>query len=130
MTVEIKAELDKISDQIKEQGEKALAEAKKAGDMSLETKTKVDEMLVKQGELQARLQEAEQKLDRRAVGDQEGAKSAGQQLVESQDFKDYVAKGDYRKGFNFPTKAVINVTTTNAGANVAQRWRQRWWSSH
>ena len=64
--IEIKYALTKISDQVKEQGEKALAEAKKAGDMSVATKTKVDELLIKQGELQARLQEAEQK-DRKSV---------------------------------------------------------------
>lgn len=113
---EIKAALDKISDQVKEQGEKAFAEAKKSGDMSAETKTKVDEMLFKQGELQARLQEAEQKLDRRTANPSGEAKSAGQQLVASQEFKDYVAAGNYKKGFNFATKAVVNVTSDPASA--------------
>ena len=58
---DVKAELKKIGDQVKEAGEKALAEAKKHGDMSAEMKPKVDELLVKQGELQARLLEVEQK---------------------------------------------------------------------
>ena len=119
--IEIKAALDKIGDQLKEQGEKALAEAKKAGDMSVETKGKVDEMLVKQGELQARLQEAEQKLDRRTSGEPEGAKSVGQAMTESDAFKAYVAEGNYKKGFNFATKAVTNITsaTTGTGAGGA-----------
>lgn len=113
---EIKAALAKISDQVKEQGEKAMSEAKKSGDMSTETKAKVDEMLVKQGELQARLQEAEQKLDRRGGNPADEAKSAGQSLVASPEFKEYVAGGNYKKGFNFPVKAVVNITTDAASA--------------
>ena len=117
--IEIKAALDKIGDQLKEQGEKALAEAKKAGDMSVETKGKVDEMLVKQGELQARLQEAEQKLDRRGSAGEHGEKSAGQLMTESQEYKDYVAAGNYRKGFNMPLKAVTNITSATTGTGAA-----------
>lgn len=119
---EIKAALDKISDQTKELGEKALAEAKKSGDMSIETKGKIDEMLVKQGELQARLQEAEQKLDRRAGGDDDqGAKSIGDMVTDSKEFKEYVSAGDYRKGFSFPVKAVVSITSdpASAGATIA-----------
>ncbi|QRX82245.1 phage major capsid protein [Glaciimonas sp. PAMC28666] len=118
----ITTELQKISDQVKEQGEKAFAEARKSGDMSLETKTKVDELLVKQGELQARLQEAEQKLDRRSAGDQEqSSQSIGQQVSDSQEFKDYVSAGNYRKGFNFPIKAVVSITSdpSSAGSTIA-----------
>src|SRR6185503_15953359 len=62
---ETKKALEKISGEVKAMGERALAEAKKTGDMSAELKPKVDEILVKQGELQARLQEVEQKLARR-----------------------------------------------------------------
>ena len=118
----ITLELKKISDQVKEQGEKAFAEARKSGDMSLETKTKVDELLVKQGELQARLQETEQKLDRRSMDDQDQcSKSIGQQVSDSPEFKDYVAAGNYRKGFNFPIKAVVSITSdpSSAGSTIA-----------
>lgn len=115
-TIEIKSALAKISDQVKEQGEKAMAEAKKSGDMSKETKGKADELLVKQGELQARLQEVEQKLARRGAGGTEPAKTAGAQMVNSPEFKDYVAGGNYKKGFNFATKAIVNVTSDLASA--------------
>ena len=117
--IEIKAALDKIGDQLKEQGEKALAEAKKAGDMSTETKGKVDEMLVKQGELQARLQEAEQKLDRRAAGGEAQIKTAGAEVVNSDEFKKYVAEGNYKKGFNMPVKAIVNITSSLSSAGDA-----------
>lgn len=112
-------ELKKIGDQVKEQGEKALNEAKKAGDMTVETKAKVDELLVKQGELQARLQEAEQKLDRRASGgDDAEYKSLGRSFVESDAFKEFKAAGGAvhaRAAMSFPVKAI---TSVSAGVGV------------
>lgn len=109
---EIKTALDKISSDLKEQGEKAFAEAKKAGDMSAKTKTTVDEMLVKQGELQARLQEAEQKLDR--AGKQaslEAPAGLGAQFVESEGFKNWHAAGGMktsRDSFAMGVKAITS----------------------
>jgi HK97 family phage major capsid protein len=115
----ITKELKRISDQVKEVGEKALAEAKKSGDMSLETKGKVDEYLVKQGELQARLQEAEQKLDRRGAGDESATvKSVGMQLIESEKFKEYVASRNGKSSFAFQTKAITSLAAS-AGDGVA-----------
>lgn len=112
--VMIKKSLDKISDQVKEVGEKALAEAKKAGDMSAETKGKVDEMLVKQGELQARLLEVEQKQARPSGdGKDEGIKSAGYQLIESDDFKEKAANWSKGSKHNMSLKAI-----TSAGASA------------
>ncbi|WP_417393659.1 phage major capsid protein [Gimesia sp.] len=58
----LNASLTKIGDQIKSQAEATEKEVKRFGEMQGETRAKVDEMLTKQGELQARLQEAEQKL--------------------------------------------------------------------
>lgn len=106
-----------IGEQVKQTGEKALAEAKKAGDMSVETKASVDGLLVKQGELMARLQAAEQKLDRRGNDDEEAAeKTAGQQLIEHKEFKEWVDAGGMKStqsGFVFPIKAI---TSLNASA--------------
>ncbi|MDQ7970748.1 MAG: phage major capsid protein [Oxalicibacterium faecigallinarum] len=110
----IQKSLDKISDQVKEIGEKALSEAKKAGDMSAETKGKVDELLVKQGELQARLQEVEQKQARPAGGGKdEGIKSAGYQLIESEEFKEKAANWSKGSKHNMSLKAI-----TSAGASA------------
>jgi hypothetical protein len=91
---EIKAALTKIGEQVRETGEKAFAEAKKAGDMTAETKTKVDELLVAQGGLQARLLEVEQKAARRPGPDQgETLLSAGSVLTDSPEFKAWVDAG-------------------------------------
>lgn len=113
----VTAELKRIGDEVKSAGEKAIAEAAKAGNMSAETKAKVDEMLVKQGELQARLQEAEQKLDRRGSSEEEEHKSAGAEFVNSKEFKSYVEGGNFRKGFTGSVKAVTSAADS-AGVNI------------
>ena len=48
---EIRAELSKIKGLVVEAGEKALAEAKKSGDMYAADKPKVDEMLVSEADI-------------------------------------------------------------------------------
>lgn len=114
-------ELKRIGDDIKSVGEKALAEAKKAGELSVETKTKVDELLVKQGELQARLQEAEQKLDRRGSDGEQGQKSIGTRFIESEGFKSWHASGGMktsRDAFGFRVKAITS-DPASAGDGIA-----------
>lgn len=118
-TVEdIKAELGKIGDQVKEAGERALAEAKKHGDMSAELKPKVDELLIKQGELQARLADVEQKSFRRGHDEKKENLSAGQQLVDSAEFKAWIDAGGMKStqsGFvcPMPRAALTSIATTN-----------------
>lgn len=85
--IEIKNELGKISDQVKEAGEKALAEAKRGIEMTEAQKSRIDEILVKQGELQAQQQELEQKAARRGQEQDQSAKSVGYQVIENEDFK-------------------------------------------
>jgi HK97 family phage major capsid protein len=121
VNAEIKAALAQIGDQVKEAGEKALAEAKKAGDMTAKSKEIVDGLLVKQGELQARLQEVEQKQLVRGVNMQGlGAPmTPGRQMVDSAEFKAFVAAGNYRRDFNFPIKAVVDITSGAGSAGTA-----------
>lgn len=113
----LKAELKKIGESVKEMGERALAEAKKTGDMSAELKPKVDELLIKQGELQARLAEVEQKAARPKGNDRQAPQSAGQLLVESDEYKAWMASGGMKStqsGFVFPVKAsLIGIPTDN-----------------
>jgi len=114
---EIKAALDKIGDQVKEAGEKALAEAKKYGDMYAADKPKVDEMLVKQGELQARLLEVEQKAARRGSEEKPQAQTLGEMLVTDDGFKAWIGAGGMKSaqsGYVLPVKAALtSIPTTN-----------------
>lgn len=116
---QVTAELKRIGEEVKSAGEQAMKEAKKAGDMTAETKTKVDELLVKQGELQARLDDAEKKLLRRGSGEPEGVKSVGHEFIESEGYKAYVAEGNYKKGFSHQVKAVVTITSDPAVAGDA-----------
>ena len=114
-------ELKRIGDQVKDVGEQALSEAKKAGDMSAKTKETVDELLVKQGELQAELKEVQQKQARLpGGGDAGGAKSVGEQLTESKEYAAYLEQSAGQKGsrFTMPVKAITSLANS-AGAGVA-----------
>jgi HK97 family phage major capsid protein len=91
--IEIKQELTKISDQVKEHAEKAIAEAKKGFDMAQSQKDRVDELLTKQGELQAQVQELNQKMARRGAEQEQGEKSAGYTFIESERFKSFEKSG-------------------------------------
>lgn len=113
---QVTAELKRIGDEVKKSGELALKEAKSAGEVSAETKEAVDKLLVKQGELQARLDDAEKKLLRRGSNDPEGARSVGSEFVESEGYKAYVAEGNYKKGFSHQVKAVVTITSDPAVA--------------
>jgi HK97 family phage major capsid protein len=118
---EIKAALDKISGQVKEAGEKALAEAAKGVQMSTANKEKVDEMLVKQGELQANLKAAEQALAQlQASGNGSNAphQSLGQRFVESEDVKAFLGKTTPRGRVDMPVKAAITSLTTDADGSA------------
>lgn len=115
---EIKKKLEEISGEVRQFAEKAKADNGKLND---QTKESVDKVLVKQGELLARLQEVEQKQDRRGGGGIERIKTAGAEVVNSEEFKKYVADGNFKKGFNMPVKAVVNITSdvASAGDTVA-----------
>ncbi len=115
--IEVKQELAKISDQVKELGEKAMAEAKKAGDMSTETKGRVDEMLVKQGEVQAQLLELQQKAARRGGADDEGrVKSAGELVAGAAGLKQEM-EGGWSKNSKV-TVSMKAITSLNASAGT------------
>lgn len=118
--IEIKQELAKIGDSLKEHGEKALAEAKRGILMSEGVKQSVDELLVKQAETAARLADIEQKAARRQSEQNESGLSLGAQFVNNEAFKKAHESGDLRRkggrvSVDIESKAII---TTNTGAGV------------
>lgn len=115
-SAEIKAALEKIGDQVKEVGEKALGEAKTASGVANKTKETADELLLKQAELTTRLQATEQKMDAlsKAGLRSHGAQpSAGSEVANSEAFKSYVADGNFRKSFQMGVK---DITSANGSA--------------
>ena len=110
---EIKSALDKITDQVKEQGEKALAEAKSAGSLAQKTKELVDDLLLQKNELTERVKAVEQAATETFVG-QPAQKSGGEQVVDSDAFRQFKERG-FQGSMKVEVKAV---TSTAAGALI------------
>lgn len=110
---EINAALKGIGDQIKSQAEITEKQIKASGAMSEETRAKVDEMLVTQGELQARLGEAEQKLvnaNRDHSHQDEPQKSVGALVVGSDEMKDISSPFRGSRRVSVPRAAITTAT--------------------
>lgn len=112
--IELKQELDKIHDKLKETGEKALAEAKKGVELGETAKGDVDQLLIKFGELRAEMSELEKKAVSRPGPGEQRQKSYGEQLVESENFKRFMANGK-QGSMKLEMKTV---TSTAAGAMI------------
>lgn len=111
----LKAALDKISDQIKAQAEQAEKEIKAHAKLSEETRAAVDKLLTHQGELQARLQTAEQMVAKLEAGGGAPARplSMGEQVTASEDFEAFAQnpRGTFRMG----VQAAIGSGASSAG---------------
>lgn len=118
--IEIKQELAKIGDKLKEHGEKALEQAKHSISMTEGVKQTVDELLVKQAEYANRLTDLEQKAARRQTEQVESGRSVGAQFVGNDAFKKAHESGTLRQkggriSVEIEQKAIL---TTNTGAGV------------
>lgn len=113
-------ELKRISDQVKEAGTKAIDEATRAGKLSDATKDTVDQLLTKQGEMQAVLTDLAQKSVRGAGHEQAEQKSIGQQVAESEGLKDLVKNGGGR--FRLNVKAIIGSGAAGSGTGASGSW--------
>lgn len=95
----INASLKKVGDDLRAFADQSQKEIKRTGDMQAETKAKVDELLVQQGELRARLQAAEQAIvNAETHGDPARPKSWGEQVAESEALEAFNAndRGSFR----------------------------------
>lgn len=111
----IAAELKRIGDDVKSMAEQAQKEIKAHAKLSEETRAKVDELLTKQGELQANLQAAEQKLARIETGGggSPAANTWGEQLTQDDDFQSWAKRPGAR--FSMDVRAVVTSGGSSAG---------------
>ncbi len=117
---ELNSSLKGIGDQIKAQAEATQKEIARTGEMHAETRLKVDELLSKQGELSARLQEAEQKLVNASNGGRNQAerqKSAGELVVGSDQMEGVNASFRGSRRVSVP-RAAITSAPASGGALV------------
>ena len=114
---QINASLKEVGDQLKAHAEAAATNAT----VNAETRAKVDELLMKQGELQANLQSAEQKLaqiEANGAGGDVQHQSYGQQFVGSEEFKAFAAKTTPRGRVDMTFNAAITSLTTDADGSA------------
>jgi HK97 family phage major capsid protein len=119
-TEEIKSlaiELKGASDQVKKIAETTQAELKNLGAVTGETKETADKLLIKQGELNARVTELEQRAASKRNGAPERIKSLGEQVSENDDVKALMASGGRGKA-SVRVKAIVSALTTDANGSA------------
>ena len=115
---ELNASIKAVGDQIKAQAEAVNTQVANFGKMSEETRAKVDELLKCQGELTARLQEAEQKLVNAGKQDEPAQMLSAGHLV--QDKLNEVGVSSSLRGSHRVTVPRTAITTFDGnGANLA-----------
>jgi len=119
---EVKASLDKVSDDLKSYAEKSQKEIKNHATLSEETKASVDKLLIAQGELQARLQAAEQMVVKMESGggSHAGQKTMGEQFLEAEGFEAFAAQSarGLKGSFSTSIKGAVTSLPASAGALI------------
>lgn len=112
---QVQNDLKTVGDDLKRYAEQSQVEIKNHAKMSEDTKASVDKLLVQQGELQARLQAAEQlivKMDTNGSGVSR-PNSMGEQFINAEGFSDFSARS--KGSFTVGVKAVVTSQTGSAG---------------
>jgi HK97 family phage major capsid protein len=113
---ELGANLTKIGDQIKAAAEETNKQIKASGEMHAETRDKVDKLLLEQGAMQARLQEAEQKLLKGAQSNQqEREQSIGERVVNDKEMEGVNSSFRGSRRVAMPRSAITSATGSGAG---------------
>lgn len=118
---QVQADLKKVGDDLRTYAEQAQKDIKAHSQMSEETKTKVDQLLVTQGELNARLQAAEQHMvDLDNGGSREAPKSMGRTFTEADGYAEFAARAASggKGSFTAPVKAAITSLDGSGGTLI------------
>ena len=118
LAAETKAAFDKSLNEVREIAEKAIGMAEKGEKSDESFNQKADEALTKMNEMKSRLDDLEQK-GSRGGGDEEPAKSIGEQFVESEGYKAFAASGfskTHGRGDMQIKTTLSNLTTAAPGS--------------
>lgn len=120
----VSADLTRVSSELSQKAETALAEAKTAGELSASTKGEVDQLLTKHTEaanmveaITARIDEIEQK-GVRAGGSPEAPKSIGERFVEDEGVKAWMGSSPSRGKADLRVQAALTSVTTDTDGAV------------
>ncbi|WP_325435991.1 phage major capsid protein [Pseudomonas nitroreducens] len=116
---QVQADLKKVGDDLRTYAEQSEKELKAHSKLSEDTKASVDKLLVTQGELQARLQAAEQLMAKLEKGGGRivAPESMGETFVAAEGYDAWAARaaGGAKGSFTVPVKAAITSLPTSAG---------------
>lgn len=118
---QVQADLKKVGDELRTFAEQSQKEIKAHASLSEQTKASVDQLLISQGELNARLQAAEQHMVKlESGGGREAPKTMGQHFVEAEGFDAFAARASAgNKGsFTVPVKATVTSLPGSAGSLI------------
>jgi len=118
---QVQADLKKVGDDLRRYAESSEKEIKAHAQLSEETKANVDKLLTTQGELNARLQAAEQHMVKlEQGGGREAPMSMGQAFVQSEGLEEFAvrAAGGGKGSFTAPVKAAITSLDSSAGTLI------------
>jgi HK97 family phage major capsid protein len=126
---DVTKELNRVSSEFSSEAEKALKQAREAGELSAETKNSVDKLATTfnslntaHTELKARLGELEGEFTRLPRGAQsQKAESLGATVIKSQALKDFAASVEGGKRVNVPVNAALLSADIPAGVVEPQR---------
>ena len=123
---EVKAEMEKVNDQIKSFAEKAEKEIKAHAQLSDETKASVDKLLVAQGELTARLQFAEQVINKLEQGGSKAAaaQTLGQYVAGHDSVRSFAGRGSVTVPFSAAVTSGDIIAPARVGGIVMPGQRQ------
>jgi len=111
---QVQADLKNVSDDLKAYAEKSQKEISNHAALSAETKQSVDKLLTTQGELNARLQSAEQLMAKLDSGDRSHGriKTMGEQFITADGFEQFAisAAGGKKGSFSHGVKATVTST--------------------
>lgn len=91
---EIQKAVDKLTDQVREKAEKAVTEAARGITMTESVKGQVDELMTKQSEARAELDDLIQKMARRHTEEKASPNTPGYNFIDSEQFKSFKEKGE------------------------------------
>lgn len=119
LAAEFKQQQAQALDKVREVAENAIAKADRGEALTKSAKEVADEALLKMGDLTAQFASLEQKLARGDMGQPEVAKTYGEMLTESDDFKAFKDGGFARGGkASLHLKTALTTLATNAPGSV------------
>jgi HK97 family phage major capsid protein len=121
---DLRKSIDTKQDAIKKVADEALAEAKRTGTLTDETKAVADKSLLELNTLKEQLSQIEQKMARRPGADGEETKSYGTQVAESDRYKTFV-EGGSRGTFRIELKASEDEVKAITAAQSGTAWSDR-----